>query len=254
MTGFVSTPVGASALLDAVVRCLNVNPSGSFNAITAAALAAFGAPESQRAPANATSELDMASALSRLNGDRGLYRRLLSRFASSHQHTSDDIERSLARGDFEGAAMLAHTLASAAANIGATRLHCASQALETALKRRSPLKEATDGLLADFEAVETAALAAVAAALDAEPASIPEPHRAEVPADLLLRLRSLLDDNDTAAIDSLDELRDLVEGQAAGAEAFQRLEASVNAYDFAQARAHLETFEAWISANPESEP
>ena len=254
MTGFVSTPVGASELLDAVVRCLNVNPSGSFNAITAAALAAFGAPESQRAPANATSELDMASALSRLNGDRGLYRRLLSRFASSHQHTSDDIERSLARGDFEGAAMLAHTLASAAANIGATRLHCASQALETALKRRSPLKEATDGLLADFEAVETAALAAVAAALDAEPASIPEPHRAEVPADLLLRLRSLLDDNDTAAIDSLDELRDLVEGQAAGAEAFQRLEASVNAYDFAQARAHLETFEAWISANPESEP
>ncbi len=251
MTGFISTPVGASELLEAVVRCLHVNPSGTFNAVTAAALAQF-APESQRSPAGGSSELDMASALSRLGGDRGLYRRLLSRFASSHQNTSTEIARALAESDFEGAALLAHTLSSAAANIGATRLHGAAQALEAALKRRAP--EAKDGLLADFERVETTALASVAAALDAEPASTPGIQRAKVPAALLSRLRSLLDDNDTAALDSVDELRELVDGHAAGAEAFQRLEASVNAYDFAQARAHLEAFEAWLGANPESEP
>jgi len=252
MTGFVSTPIGASELLDAVVRCLHVNPSGTFDAVTAAALAQLTAPESQRSPPNATSELDLPTALARLGGDRALYRRLLSRFASSHRNTSGDIEAALSRGDFRGAALLAHTLASAAANIGATRLHAASLALEAALEGRS--SDPSDALLADFEAVETAALAAVAAALDAEPASTPEPHRAGVLAELLARLRALLDDNDTAAVDSLDELRVLVAGHAAGAEVFQRLEASVNAYDFAQARAHLDAFETFVGVNSESEP
>jgi two-component system sensor histidine kinase/response regulator len=242
MTGFIAAPVGAAELVDAVVRCLHVNPSGTFNAVTAATLAA--AMDSPRPAAQGV--LDAVTALSRLGGDAALYRRLLKRFASSHLNSARDVQRALAAADFDGAALIVHTLSSAAANIGAAALQAAAQALEHALERRK--LETIDGLLADFELTEQATQAAVSAALDAQPPSSTRYVEPTPPGKLVARLRALLDDNDTAAVDGLEQLRQVFAGHSAAAEAFQRLEASVNAYDFAQARSHLDTFESWLAS------
>jgi HPt (histidine-containing phosphotransfer) domain-containing protein len=221
------------------VRCLNVNPSGTFNAVTAASLVF--SPEPPRSQATPPGELDVALALGRLGGDRLLYRRLLRRFSESHGNSARDAQRALSEGDFERAALIVHTLSSAAANIGATPLQTAAQALENALRRRAV--DTISGLLADFDLGERATQAAVASALDTPPPSSGS--------SAAQRPRAASHDNDTAAVDSLDELRELFDGQAPPAETFQRLEASVNAYDFAQARSHLDAFEGWLSSRPE---
>jgi signal transduction histidine kinase/DNA-binding LacI/PurR family transcriptional regulator/DNA-binding response OmpR family regulator/HPt (histidine-containing phosphotransfer) domain-containing protein len=248
MTGFLSTPCGAAELLDAVVRCLNINPSGTFNAVSAPTLQnPTTVPESLHAPRDPGSELDVVAAVGRLGDDRALYRRLLRRFARAHEHGARDVQSALAGGDFERAALLVHTLSSSAANIGATRLASASQALEQALRRGA--FDALGSLFADFELIEQSTQRAVFAALDGQAPSSRESASPRRAPDLVLsRLRALLDDNDTAAVDSLDELREWFGGQLPATDASQRLEASVNAYDFAQARAHLETFEGWLAS------
>ena len=243
MTGFVSTPCGAAELLDAAVRCLNVNPSGTFSAVSVSNL---GPPlETLRAPRELTAELDVTQALVRLGGDQALYQRLLRRFARTHQNEARDLQRLLGVGDFDSAALRVHTLSSSASNIGATRLASAAQALDQALRRRT--HDGIAALLADFEIAEQSTQIAVSAALDGQPpSSKAPPSRWRSPDAALSRLRGLLDDNDTAAVDCLDELREWFGGQVPATDAFQRLEASVNAYDFAQARTHLETLESWL--------
>jgi HPt (histidine-containing phosphotransfer) domain-containing protein len=245
MTGFVSTPVGTNELLDAVVRCLNVNPSGTFSAVTASAPAA--PPEPPRVAAPPSNELETAQALGRLGGNRHLYQRLLRRFTTTHGNSAREVQRCLSKGSFDEAAMIVHTLSSAAANIGAPSLKAAAEGLENALRRRQ--LDSIARLLADFELTDQATQAAVANALDVEPPSSNGSERKNdhTVAEVLARFRAQLDDNDTAAVDSLDELRVLFTGQASAAEALQRLEASVSAYDFSQARSHLDTLETWFS-------
>jgi signal transduction histidine kinase/DNA-binding LacI/PurR family transcriptional regulator/DNA-binding response OmpR family regulator/HPt (histidine-containing phosphotransfer) domain-containing protein len=248
MTGFLSTPCGAAELLDAVVRCLNINPSGTFNAVSPTNVQNLApTPESVHAPRDPGSELDVVAAVGRLGGDRALYRRLLRRFSRAHEHGARDVQSALAEGDFERAALLVHTLSSSAANIGATRLASASQALEHALRRGA--FDTLASLFADFELIEQSTQRAVIAAIDGQaPSSRGSAAERRAPDLALSRLRALLDDNDTAAVDSLDDLREWFGGQLPATEASQRLEASVNAYDFVQARAHLETFENWLAS------
>jgi type VI protein secretion system component VasK len=97
--------------------------------------------------------------------------------------------------------------------------------------------------LADFEFAHIATLAAVAGALEASassPAILQVTAQASVTA-LLTRLRSLLDDHDTAAVDCLNSLRQVLEEKSSAFDPLQRLELSIGAYDFEQARRELET-------------
>ena len=246
MTGFIATPCSAFELIDAAVRCLNVNPSGTFNAVSRTGLPL--PLESLRVSRGNGPELDVQQALSRLGGDHALYQRLLQRFAQSHAD-EHDVQRALAENDFDRAALLVHTLSSSAANIGATELALAAQALDQALRRGA--HDGIASLIADFDLAQRSTRVAVAAALGGQPPSPSDalsPEPARTPALALGRLRALLDDNDTAAVDSLDELREWFDGQLPATEAFQRLEASVQAYDFARARTHLDSFESWLSS------
>jgi hypothetical protein len=60
------------------------------------------------------------------------------------------------------------------------------------------------------------------------------------------RLRALIDAHDSAALEQLNELRGVLGARAVAGEVFLRLESSVVAYDFDQARTHLEVLVQWM--------
>jgi CheY-like chemotaxis protein/HPt (histidine-containing phosphotransfer) domain-containing protein len=192
--------------------------------------------------------IDAASALARLGGRADTYRRLLHRFSVSHGAAVDDVKQCLRHGDTSGATLLVHTLASAAANIGAMRLHRAGLALEAALRTFDTSSLAD--LVAEVELAHTATLSAVSHALQERPSDSAMAKAGPPPdvAPLLVQLRTLLTQNDTAAVECLERLREALGEAFAGLPPFQRLEASLQAYDFEIARRELEKFEEALAS------
>jgi hypothetical protein len=60
------------------------------------------------------------------------------------------------------------------------------------------------------------------------------------------RLRLHIQAHDSAALDLLTELSNALGAAVSGGEVFQRLESSLSAYDFEQARTHLDTLIEWL--------
>ena len=194
-----------------------------------------------QAPQSSGHELDVAAALYRLGGDQALYARLLRRFAKSNEATTHSLRQMLERGEEQSAILLSHTLASAAANIGAVWLSQVAQAIEADL-RLGEVAGAAERLT-DLEMAESRTLQAVRRHLATETSlekSLLEPAASDLP-QVAQRLRAHIDDHDSAALDDLAQLRNTVGARTAAGDAFQRLEASVAAYDFEQARIYLDT-------------
>jgi two-component system sensor histidine kinase/response regulator len=198
--------------------------------------------------AGSRSAIDAAGALARLGGRADTYRRLLHRFSITHGAAVDDVKQCLRHGDTSGATLLVHTLASAAANIGAMRLHRAGLALEAALRIHDT--SSLSDLVAEVELAHTAALGAVSSALQERPSDSALAKAGPPPdvAPLMVQLRTLLTQNDTAAVETLERLREALGEAYAGLPPFQRLEASLQAYDFELARRELEKFEEALSS------
>lgn len=197
--------------------------------------------------ASAVAELDIDRALARLGQDESLYRKLLARFAQSHGNVSFDIRHALAQGALESALITVHTLSSAAAHIGAGRLHEAAKAVETAF-REGDAAAYTAGLT-DLEMAEKRTLQAIERLLASppEPTAVAEGYPEADLQELLYALGRLIDDHDTAAFDRMAELGSLVSARANAIEPFHRLEASLGAYDFEQASIQLEALRRAVS-------
>jgi two-component system sensor histidine kinase/response regulator len=73
---------------------------------------------------------DLAAGLSRLMGNKRLYRKLLLDFGANYGGVADEIRESLAIGDFEQAHSLVHNLKGLAGNLEATNLQAAAVELE----------------------------------------------------------------------------------------------------------------------------
>lgn len=245
---FLVAPVDAQALLRMVrlwVGGESTHPAlqEEFRAFTYSGLA----PEagSGSSPHQRVLELDVDAALLRLGSDRALYLKLLKRFVQSHQHTSRVVRQALEDDDTESAVLAAHTLASASANIGASWLFQVAQSLEASLRLGEVARY--NDRLTDLEMAENSTTRAAEAYLCAHTApgksleadSSDWHSRAQ-------RLRMLIDAHDSAAIEQLNELRGVLGSRAAAGEVFLRLESSVVAYDFEQARTHLEVLVQWM--------
>ena len=246
---FLPAPVEAQTLIRMVRlwvggETFGPAPSKRFQAVT------FSGYPNETAAAVALSsagpELSVEEALDRLGGDQSLYVKLLRRFVSSHEHSSQGLRQALDRCDQQSGVLFAHTLASAAANIGALWLCQVAQAMETSL-RAGELDNATQRLT-DLEMAESRTIQAVEKYLSAE-ASVdkttwkPSAGNWE---DVALRLQTHIEAHDSAALDQLGELRHVLGARVAAGEAFQRLEASLGAYDFEQARSRLEALTQWM--------
>lgn len=105
--------------------------------------------------------------LSRVGGNRKLYKKLLLQFAASNVDTADKLRNALSTGDIQEASRLLHTVKGVAANIGANHLAADAAALETDLRPGnidinevllqnfiSSLTLVTDGIKAFEEALE----------------------------------------------------------------------------------------------------
>ena len=77
---------------------------------------------------------DLAAGLSRLRGNKKLYRKLLISFASDYTTVANDIRRALDTEDFDQAHSLVHNLKGLAGNLAATDLQTAAVNLEKLVK------------------------------------------------------------------------------------------------------------------------
>jgi PAS domain S-box-containing protein len=109
---------------------------------------------------------DLAAGLTRLMGNKRLYRKLLVDFGANYSGTAGDIRNALDADDFEKAHGLVHNLKGLAGNLEATDLHAAAVELENQVKDRTKetvsykeldlkFSSLQDALLRALEAVQT---------------------------------------------------------------------------------------------------
>jgi two-component system, sensor histidine kinase and response regulator len=122
---------------------------------------------------------ELAEGLRRLQGNIGLYRKLLLSFAAGYAQTTDEIRKVLDAGDHDQAHHLVHSIEGVAGNLAAGELQAAAAQLEKLVKHADkdtpPSPESLIGALAAFhEHLETAlrgarSLAPAAGASDPAP-------------------------------------------------------------------------------------
>jgi CheY-like chemotaxis protein len=235
MDAYIRTPLESTALLAKLLQIGNTPRSQDVDE---------GAESQDLAPSSrgqSRALLDSRAALARVNGDQATYRRLLLRFLKTHAEDVQNISAARAQGDTERATQIVHTLASAAANIGASQLQRAALALESMLSCNA---SALTDWVTDLERCHQISLSAAAAALKAygSPA-LANVDSGVVPSDLLLRARALIENHDTAAVDCVRVLSARLADQSNVQEPLKRLEASMESYDFELAQIELEALE-----------
>ena len=94
--------------------------------------------------------LNAAEGLSRVNGNKKLYRKLLRQFSSTQAEAARRIASALAENDHALAGRLAHTVRGVAGNIGAAAVQNAAAHLENAIANSAPAAE-IDMLRASLE-------------------------------------------------------------------------------------------------------
>ena len=238
MDAYIRTPLESGALLAKLLQIGNTPRAQDVDEDALRAESQDLAPSSR---GQSRALLDSRAALARVNGDQATYRRLLQRFLKTHAEDLRSLNAARAQGDTERATQIVHTLASAAANIGASQLQRAAQGLESMLS-------CNGGALADWvtdlERCHQITLSAAAAALNAYgPPVLANVEGGAAPSELLLRARALIENHDTAAVDCMRALGACLADRANVQEPLKRLEASVESYNFELASVELEALE-----------
>jgi len=192
--------------------------------------------------------VDTVTALKRTGGNRKRYESLLQRFADSQAAAISDIRNALAVSDSPTAQRFAHSLKGAAANLGANSLAEAAAKAESAIDSNSDV----DSALASLSAILGLTVAAIHAALPAEPVpSSPsangDPQTVIAP---LSRLKKLLAADDGDASDVLLELRPTLAGVLTPAE-LDSLSAHVGNFAYSDALQSLNNIASRLSLNLE---
>jgi two-component system sensor histidine kinase/response regulator len=107
---------------------------------------------------------DLATGLSRLMGNKRLYRKLLLDFGTNYRDVADEIREALAARNFTQAHSLVHNLKGLAGNLAATDLQAAAVAMEKLVKgpaAETASGEKLDRKLADLESALELAMDAV---------------------------------------------------------------------------------------------
>jgi HPt (histidine-containing phosphotransfer) domain-containing protein len=223
-------------------------------AIPAASPAAEGA-KGQTGPAALAPDLatlpgiDARAGLSTTMGDEALYRRQLLKFLGSQANFPAAFAQALAAADHPTAERLAHTLRGVAGNIGAHALSESAATLEAACREQA----ATSRLAALSAAVEQS-LSLVVQGLESlqsrAPGSHPGPGTGAAaepaPIDALKRVRELLADADSAALEALESIPGHW-AHGTRAEGLRALRRAADAYDFEGAVEHLDQLLAQLN-------
>jgi len=206
MNDHVAKPIDPAVLWETLLRWLPEQRAGHGEPAQAGAPQGAAAPQPP-APAplpEVVAGLDTAQGLQRALGRPALYAELLHRFAEGQAGTAGAIDAALAIGDAPVAERLAHTLRSVAANIGAQGVSDQATALEQALRSKAEadvVRQAAAALAASLQPLLRALDAWRQGTAEAAPPA--QPVAAGAGAQLLGRLRELLQDDDAQALEYL---------------------------------------------------
>lgn len=178
-------------------------------------------------------DLDVAAGIERLMGNRPIYLRALARFRSDYRGATAAIRTALAGEDLPLARRLVHTLKGAAGMIEAGPLHAAALALEEALRLGAP---GADALLERVDAALSRVMHALESLQVDEAGGEPV---ADAGADVLERLRGLLDRGDGAAVELVGAAHGTLRREL-GEPACADLSEAVAAFDYERALALLD--------------
>lgn len=178
--------------------------------------------------------LDLASGIERVMGDRGMFARILSRFRIDYGRAACAIRAALSDGDRPLAQRLTHTLKGASGLIEARPLHLQAVALENVLRAHIDHRSAMDRLEAELNRVlrelDKLLKNTTAPAPPGEMTQQANPRRA----DMLERLRQLLDVGNGAAVELFAEAREQLT-DVLGDAVMRELTLAMDAFDFERA-------------------
>jgi two-component system sensor histidine kinase/response regulator len=189
--------------------------------------------------------LDTKDGLTRVAGNRKLYRKLLRQFVEQQAAVTSQITTALAQGDNALAERLAHTLKGVAGNIGAKGVQASAAALEKLIRERADSGELEKGKSAVNGALEPL-LKDLSAACDSKRTETPPPATTRALAvdpeqvrAAAQQLTKLLSEFDAGAADFIEGNRVALLPLFPG-DGWQQFEKLVQAYAFGEAQAELD--------------
>jgi len=230
MNDFIRAPVSAALLINTVQRWCQGDTTSLFSDN-------HGAPSSVglRATSADSPTLEVARSLARLGGNSLLYKKLVHRFVVSFDEIREQLQLALEATDLVQATSIVHNLVSAAGNIGALRLQQVSQSFEAALRSLEPTLYLPQRLHFDSE-FHDAFEAAKRVIAQQEFASRPPVEVLSVDTEeRLTTLKRLILEHDTAAVEVVDALDDVLMEDPLSSALLRRVAQSVMAYDFESA-------------------
>ncbi|ALG70674.1 histidine kinase [Azospirillum thiophilum] len=186
--------------------------------------------------------IDLADALSRLDGDTGLFRRFIAQFAASYADVAERIAAALETGDLPAAKSVAHELKSVAGNLGARRLSAAADAVQVAVQQDDPAAaEAQVPVLRSELALVLDSARRLAKDAGARPAGRPDgggparsPEKRQALVTRLPRFAILLQDSNFAAAEEFGMLAPLLTDWVEPS-TMKGLSAAIDGLDFTKA-------------------
>jgi PAS domain S-box-containing protein len=190
--------------------------------------------------------IDTKAGLATTQNNMKLYRRLLTKFGAGQSQFEDEIKSALDQEDLETATRIAHTLKGVAGNLGAKSVQEAARFLEQACDERVDRGE-IDTLLQDTLHELNPVLEGLTA-LNTKQHNQSTPTKSLINLDqiklVIEKIREKLKDDDSEAVDDIEELEPLLAGTAFEA-SVRMVGKQINGYDFDAA---LETLEKMDTA------
>ncbi len=175
--------------------------------------------------------IDTEAGLLTTQHNETLYLKLLRKFYTTYTEFESDFEAALNAEDKQSAERMAHTLRGVAGNIGAKRVQKIAEKLENACKMDNnveKVKPLLDECVKELKSVLNSLKSLEES--NNEPSSLTAVEPADV-SKLLIRLRALLEDDDTAAKDLVEEL-DKLALQPMQRKAINSIYRAIDDYDF----------------------
>ena len=230
MNDFVSKPIEPDQLWQALLRWIPPRQSPVVNRNAGNRKPPAANATRTATPLPTLDGLDTELGLRRVMGNQQLYLNLLRKFASSQHDAVDQIRHALQVHDLALAERLAHTLKGVAGNIGASGLQTQAATLEQAIRERID----TSQLLQDLEPALVRLCHQLAQALETNPAEQKESDGITTDIHPILdRLAQLLGEDDSEALDVLDEQQSQL--RQSSPERLRQLDEAIRNFEFEQA-------------------
>jgi CheY-like chemotaxis protein len=158
--------------------------------------------------------IDLNTALARVNGDTGLYRKMLLGFLEKYSHAGHLMEQYLDEGEWEAAYQLGHALKGVSGNIGANGIYHSAQELCQVLEteKKAPVQPLREYFRSQFSIVISALkklpLEAPSPGVSANQMIALDP---SATAQLLRDLLELLEKRNSRAMNALQTLKDALQ-------------------------------------------